>query len=349
MITHLKYQHIRLTEPMAADTLARQYDIACLDASNRLVPGEDGVEYHACGVFEAEADNTTAATGGAAGAIEGEVLAGQWGDFPVTGTVPSLLGLAYVAGPRTVSGDPLDGLSNPRGVAGIVTRVLGTTVRILFTSTTRELIAIRDGMPYYGRNHVADVAALAAIAPANRFEGLRVSVDEGRSSWVFDADSALAATTDTVVVPDTGTGRWLRADQHAILRLPVTYETADAAVLWTPPEGMAAQLTGYPFWEVTTPFTGGTSSAIGASTSISGYDTKGDLIGGATGAVAAGLTAGLRRGTVGAELNDLTGFSAMLFVEGDEIRFDRITSVFTAGAGYICVPVCLYHLAPATP
>jgi hypothetical protein len=146
---------------------------------------------------------------------------------------------------------------------------------------------------------------------------------------------------ELVIAPDAGTGRWLRADKACVLKLPLAYTTADGAPILTVPAGFVLRLTGFPFWDVETGFSGGSSSAIGVSTSVTGYETKGDLLGGAAGDVAAGLTAGIRAGTLGGELDDHVGFQALALVEGDEIQFDRITSVFTAGAGFACIPVAI--------
>jgi hypothetical protein len=83
------------------------------------------------------------------------------------------------------------------------------------------------------------------------------------------------------------------------------------------------------YWEVTTGFTGGSSSAIGISSSNStGHTTKGDLLGGSGGDVAATLVAGYPSGTIGADIA-----AGLMMVAADTVRFDRITSAFTAGAG----------------
>lgn len=190
---------------------------------------------------------------------------------------------------------------------------------------------------------VADKTALAAIAAASRFDGMIVMVREDGSLWRFVA----AGTADEdeaqelVIAPAAGTGRWLAADKHKTLKLPVAFGTADGEAILTVPAGFVLRLAGFPFWDVTTGFTGGTDSAIGLSTSITGYTTKGDLLGGATGDLAAGLTAGVKPGTLGGELDDHVGFQALAFVEADEIQFDRITSVFTAGEGFACIPVAI--------
>lgn len=120
------------------------------------------------------------------------------------------------------------------------------------------------------------------------------------------------------------------------LTLPVTFNTADAAVLYTVPNGVRLSVE-RAFWEPTVSWTGGTASAIGASSSNASYSTKGDLLGGAAGDVAAGLvsTGAPFKGTIGAKAATQ---GVIVLVAGDTIRFDRIASAFTAGAGNIHIP-----------
>lgn len=193
---------------------------------------------------------------------------------------------------------------------------------------------------------VADKDALAAIAAASRFNGMLVMVRADGSLWRFDSTSAVAEDEgrELVIAPDAGSGRWLAADKHKVLMLPISKDNTDGEAILTVPAGFVLRLTGLPFWIVTTGWTGGSSSAIGLSTSITGYDTKGDLLGGASGDVAAGLTAGVKPGTLGGELDDHVGFQALALVEDDEIQFDRITDAFTAGAGFAAIPVAIAHV-----
>lgn len=122
------------------------------------------------------------------------------------------------------------------------------------------------------------------------------------------------------------------------LKLPIGFALADAAVLFTVPtltNGAAAIELASFWWEITTSFTGGASSAIGVSSSNASYSTKGDLLGGSTGDVAAGLlSTGLthKGGTLGTKYGSN---GKIVLIAGDTIRFDRITSVFTAGAGFV--------------
>jgi hypothetical protein len=201
---------------------------------------------------------------------------------------------------------------------------------------------------------VADRAALKAITATNRFDGLKIMLKSDRSEWTFVATPSAALAADgadaLVIAPTAGTGFWVRMPGAAVLRLPNTFATADAAALLTVPEGFVLRLTSFPYYEVTTGWTGGASSAIGLSTAKASYNTKGDLLGGAAGDVTATLgTVGVKAGTAGAKLGTLANMQGLVLVEGDILRFDRITSVYTAGAGNIMVPVTFDLAGPLTP
>lgn len=120
------------------------------------------------------------------------------------------------------------------------------------------------------------------------------------------------------------------------LKLPIDFTLADAAVLWTSPANIKTRIISV-FWEITTSWTGGTSSAIGVSSSATGFTTKGMVHGGSAGDVAAALvsTTPINLGTIG------TGLSAtpkvIILPAASTLRFDRVTSVFTAGAGFVHV------------
>ncbi len=109
---------------------------------------------------------------------------------------------------------------------------------------------------------------------------------------------------------------------------------ADAAVLLTVPTGCLLYVArGY--WEITADWTGGSSSAIGLSSSQTvgiDHSTKGDLLGGSAGNVAAALTAtiGTSEGTIG---TDMAAGPGVILRAASTVRFDRITSAFTAGTG----------------
>jgi hypothetical protein len=116
------------------------------------------------------------------------------------------------------------------------------------------------------------------------------------------------------------------------LALPIGFGTADAATLYTVPAGkrLCIHRAG---WEIATSFTGGTSSAIGLSSDDTNASTKGDILGGASGDVAATLVSTgvpIKGGTLGAKF---ASNGIIVLAAGKIIRFDRITSAFTAGAG----------------
>lgn len=180
---------------------------------------------------------------------------------------------------------------------------------------------------------------LKTLPPRARCDGMTAICMDDLSLWKFDAASALADTTESLVLtPGTGSGRWIRADKVFDVKLAIDFNKADAAVLFTVPTGMKLKL-GRIYWEVTTSWTGGASSAIGLSSSNAAFNTKGDLLGGASGDVLATLVSTgspYKGGTLGTKL----GSNGLIVLVGaDTIRFDRITSVFTAGAGFAHVDV----------
>lgn len=128
---------------------------------------------------------------------------------------------------------------------------------------------------------------------------------------------------------------------HGTLALPITFATANNAVLFTVPAGYRMQVVDAA-WEPLVSWTGGASSAIGLGTSNAGYPAAGALLGGASGDVLAGLTATpatpLKR-TIGSAVA-----AGVWLIAGDTIRFNQITSAFTAGTGFAHV---FYRLVPS--
>ena len=183
---------------------------------------------------------------------------------------------------------------------------------------------------------VATLTALKAIPAKSRDHGAVKHVEADHSQWYFHSSSALDGDDALVAEPASGSGRWLRMPGRAYLSLPFTFETADATALLTLQAGQQLRLWDL-YWEISTDLTGGASSAIGVSSNKTGYSTKGDLLGGATGDVAASLTEALSPtvGTIGAKLDG--DDARAIFIEANTIRFDRITSAFTAGAGNVVV------------
>lgn len=121
------------------------------------------------------------------------------------------------------------------------------------------------------------------------------------------------------------------------LALAFDFNKADAAALFTVPTGNRL-FVHRALWEIATGFTGGASSAIGLSSDDASASTKGDILGGASGDVAATLVAGIKGGTLGAKFGSN---GVIVLAAGKVIRFDRITSAFTAGVGIAHVQVSL--------
>lgn len=124
------------------------------------------------------------------------------------------------------------------------------------------------------------------------------------------------------------------------LKLPIGFATANSAVLFTVPTGMKVEIDQC-YWEIGTSFTGGASSSLGVSSSNTAYNTAGDLLGGSAGDVAAVMisTGSPYKGTVGAKLaKAVNGTTAcVVLVAADTIILNRITSIYTAGAGFVHV------------
>lgn len=189
---------------------------------------------------------------------------------------------------------------------------------------------------------VANMTALKAIPDANRADGMMVNVQTGTGggveTWIFNATSTATDATESLVAqPAAGSGRWLFLGGTCTLTIPVTFATADNAVIYTVPVG--ARL--HPresWWDVGTSWTGGSSAAIGVHASVSGYSTKGDILGGAGGDVLATLvsTATRMTGTEGTKLATRT-LGRLIMVAADTLNFDRIVDAFSAGAANVRV------------
>lgn len=190
---------------------------------------------------------------------------------------------------------------------------------------------------------VASLAALKLVAAVDRADGqIRMVVADG-SLWRFAATSVLTGDDFLVAAPAAGMGAWIRVDREVDITAAATFATTDTTVLYTVPAGFQLAVP-MAYHHVTTSWTGGTSSAIGCSSSGAGLTAQGSLLGGASGDLAASLlsTGAYAKGTIGT----LAGKPGGLLVGGDTIRFDRIASAFTAGASTIHVTVRVL-LAPA--
>ncbi len=186
---------------------------------------------------------------------------------------------------------------------------------------------------------VATLTELKAIPADRRVDGMQVLVTADNSRWKFLGAGALTGDDLLVVAPTAGTGTWLRLPGATSLALPIAFGTLDAAVLLTMQAGQLFAVERL-CWEVTADFTGGASSAIGVSSSVNrgtDFTTAGDLLGGATGDVLAALTAalGFTAGTIGTDMDTLTKTRRLVLKAADTVIFNRITSAFTAGTGYV--------------
>lgn len=206
-------------------------------------------------------------------------------------------------------------------------------MKLLYGDNAARAVSERIAAP------VATLTALKAIPAAHRVDGMYAHVLSDDSLWQFDSASALSGDDVLVAAPAAGTGAWLRAPGGALLSLPFTFATADAAVLLTVPTGCVLRVHEFA-WKITADMTGGAASAIGVSSSNhTGNTTKGDLLGGATGDVAATLVASsgeFAMGTIGTTFTTIAN-RRPLWKPTDTIRFDRITSAFTAGSGSVLV------------
>jgi len=185
----------------------------------------------------------------------------------------------------------------------------------------------------------ATLTALKAVPAADpaRTHGNEVTVDADGSRWYFHSTSVLTGDDILVATPADApsAGRWLRAPGRVNLELPIAYTMADHTALLTLPTGAVFRLE-YAHWRITTGFTGGSSSAIGIqSTTLS---TAGDVLGGASGDVTATLgTAGIKAGTIGAKMDTDAEIHDNLFVAAEVFYYEKVTSTYTAGAGFACL------------
>jgi hypothetical protein len=272
---------------------------------------------------------------------------------------------ARVVLPMEVEAEWLDNDSNPNDIAAndigsevyakdaktVSTLSTGRSKagRVLDYDATNNKVLVQGGTAVSGptgastsSSSVADRTALKAVGADSRYDGQLVMVRTDGSLWRFVAASAVATDVaqELVLVPDAGTGRWLRADKAFTARIPIDFNLADGALIWTVPTGMVVRLTGLPFWEVVTGWTGGAASTIGISSTVTGYTVAGDILGGAAGDATAVLgTAGIKPGTIGPKLDTPAEVQAFVMIAGDDLTYEEITSAYTAGAGFVCVPV----------
>jgi len=164
---------------------------------------------------------------------------------------------------------------------------------------------------------------------SDRTDGDYYDLAGGATYQYLAASAAVDPTNQLVVTPFDGVGAFVRIPGSVDLAFPVGFATANATVLFTVPVN-ARMLLRRGYWaEITTAFTGGAASAIGASSSR--YAAAGSLQGGAAGDLAASLVAAPGYGSEGTVGSSVA--AGALLVGGDTILFNAITSAFTAGAG----------------
>lgn len=300
-------------------------------------------------------DVATAATDYFAGILSqssGTFVAGQDPGANAVGVMENVQvagkGILTAGGPVTI-GHPVTSDSTGRGIDAATLLAAGTPTTIIGRAATAASgagvdfeIEIGIAAVYNGQASLvtADHTALKAISAANRYDGQIVKTANDNKTWRFIAAGTATDTTEQLIcAPSSGTGVWACCDPVTELVLPFTYSTADAAALFTVPAGAEIQVLGFA-WNVGTSLTGGSSSSIGASSSKTGYSTKGDFIGGSGGDVAATLVSTgnkYKAGTIGAGFDTNAKRDAAFLVAADTIRFDRIVSAFTAGAGNLIV------------
>ncbi len=293
----------------------------------------------------------TAATSALLGVTVEPIAVGKSQSYQMGGKAAVLSGAAITAG-QILTADATSRAVPLTASASSTARILG--IAMTAASGAGEWVEVElqlGAVAFIGSSTVADRAALTALTAAQRFTGQLVLVQSDGSLWRFAGAAAMAAdgAGELVLVPDAGTGRWLRADKSFTMKVPIDFSMADGATILTVPENFTLRLTGLPYWELTTAWTGGASSTIGIATNKTGYNTPGDILGGAAGDAAATLVGGTAPGTIGPKLDTPAEVQAFLMEEGDTFTYEEITSAFTAGAGFVCVPVSVVSNAPATP
>lgn len=322
--------------PLAAGEKAFKGGRACINtATGTVVAGQASTTLVPIGIFAQDVDNSA---GGSSVNVnvdfDREQVVRYFDNDTGSAVVAADVGsLCYILDDHTVTM-----ASSGNSVAGWVFNVdslLG--VGVVLSDAGNQIV-----QPEAGAIHdaVANMTALKAIAAGARQDGMVCMVLSDTagecSMWRFKATSTAADTTENLVaVPAAGSGRWLRADRQVPLFLPATFNNADASTLFTVPVGCRLHPVDS-WWDVTTSWTGGSSSAIGVSTSVSGFSTKGDILGGASGDVAATLVSSATRmtGTIGAKMATRT-LGRLIMIAADVFRFDQITSTFTAGAANV--------------
>jgi hypothetical protein len=328
--------------PLTLNEVAEEGHMACVDtATGLIVKGQTGTTLIPIGYF-AEGKTGDGVTGVKIRLFR-EVFLHWWENDTDTPVLATDFGSeVYIKDSHTVSKD-----STGRSKGG---RVWGVSPTDGVLVEAGPAVTGPTGAATGSVASVADRDALKAIAAANRADGKMVMVRTDGSLWRFVAASTLTSdeALELAIEPTAGTGCWIRADKAFVMKLPLSAANADHDELLTIPEGFAVRLAGLPYWEVAEAFDGGSASAIGVASSRTGFTAAGAVLGGAAGDVAATLVAGIASGTIGTGFDSLAEIQAALFEEGDIFYYEEITSAFTSGSGFVCLPVYI-ATAPATP
>jgi hypothetical protein len=128
--------------------------------------------------------------------------------YAISGTDPVTVSdqrrIVYAEGDNIIARTSAGGTLSP---AGILERVVGARAYVNVGYFGGDSASVAATASFGG--DVANTAALQAVPAVDRFNGqkrLKLDTDD---VWTFDSGSA-AAASDWVIVPDAGTGRWLR-------------------------------------------------------------------------------------------------------------------------------------------
>jgi hypothetical protein len=200
------------------------------------------------------------------------------------------------------------------------------------------------GAPLAGATLQPTLAALKATPVTDHVPYELIQLIDGRVVYyhptcALTADELFLFAPTNILVGGVSTvqpGAYLLAPGPTVLSIAVTYAKADAAVLATVPTGAEVKLNCL-LWNVTTLFNGGSTPTVGVSSgTLTGYTTKGDLLLAGTAALTA-TGAKYKAGTVGTVMDTPTKRDACILVATDTIRWDRIASAYTGGAGNIII------------
>lgn len=220
--------------------------------------------------------------------------------------------------------------------ATIADRPASSSKDIVFIDVSTGLLSFYTAAAWHALlpsvTSVASMTALKALTATSRYNGLIVQVTADGSLWQFNSTSTATGDDLLVATPSAGSGRWTRLPGAVDIALPITSASTNNQVLLTLQAGQRLRVSDF-YWETTVAWSGGSSSAIGLNSSKTGFSTAGDLLGGAAGDVAATLVTGVTAGTIGVGIDSVAKRHAAIFVSGDTVRFNRITSAFTTGAG----------------